>query len=465
MSANERYIAAPGLACFIIVVWLFLTLKSRDQQIPFIDAGMFCALATLAYTIYPLINFWVNGFQFGFLSDNRLVQYNPSSAEMGIFHIRHVLYLFSFVFFYSVFRCKGTVEVGKMKLPGGSTQLVVVLFFLFFTAYFLILQMATGINYNSSYDPEVFANRVSAFANTPLIILQISGKLGGILFLFKLGVLFIVISRCRQKKWFVILLIWIAVEIILTFAIKGSRTGLVLFLISTALFYHKIIKPLSVKFLITSGATLFVFFIFLGLYRAYIDFTSLQSDLSQAEGGIFSRNNEFQSLLGTAYDVSMMKKSGVNLPWYLYINDFMAILPPQQFLPFEKVSASEWYLRQIGKSGTGQGFMWGIISQAIVGLDWIELVIRGAILGFILARIHRWYIKHQSGFLETLLYIFLCIKVYYTFRDTTLSLLSNFVWEVIPFYILLRLGKSILISSSQIELNKRAISSNTPTNK
>jgi hypothetical protein len=143
----------------------------------------------------------------------------------------------------------------------------------------------------------------------------------------------------------------------------------------------------------------------------------------------------------------------------------MAILPPQQFLPFEKVSASEWYLRQIGKSGTGQGFMWGIISQAIVGLDWIELVIRGAILGFILARIHRWYIKHQSGFLETLLYIFLCIKVYYTFRDTTLSLLSNFVWEVIPFYILLRLGKSILISSSQIELNKRAISSNTPTNK
>src|SRR5665811_1192625 len=85
MSADAQYIAAPGLACFIMVIWLFLSLKNRDQQIPFIDVGMFCALATLVYTIYPLMNYWVNGFQFGFLSDNRLIQYNPSSAEMGIF--------------------------------------------------------------------------------------------------------------------------------------------------------------------------------------------------------------------------------------------------------------------------------------------------------------------------------------------------------------------------------------------
>ncbi len=99
-------------------------------------------------------------------------------------------------------------------------------------------------------------------------------------------------------------------------------------------------------------------------------------------------------------------------------------------------------------SGTGWGGMWGVISQSIVGLDWIELALRGALLGYILARFHRWYLKHQSEFLGTLFYMFLCLKVYYTFRDTTFSLLANFVWEVIPFYIFLGIGVAILARST-----------------
>lgn len=151
-----------------------------------------------------------------------------------------------------------------------------------------------------------------------------------------------------------------------------------------------------------------------------------------------SGTSEFQALLGTAYDVLQRKEAGAVLPWYLYINDFITILPPQQLLPFEKVRASEWYLRELGISGTGVGLMWGVISQSIVGLDWIELALRGAILGYILARFHRWYLKHQSEFVATLLYMFFCLKVYYTFRDTTFSLLANLVWEFIPFYLIMQ---------------------------
>ena len=204
------------------------------------------------------------------------------------------------------------------------------------------------------------------------------------------------------------------------------------------------IKHLSMKLVIITGTLLFLFFIFLGLYRSYIDFASLQTDLSLADAGIFSGGNEFQALLGTAYDVYKRKEAGTVIPWILYINDFITILPPQQFIPFEKVAASEWYLREIGISGTGQGLMWGVVSQSIIGWDWLELALRGAILGYILAQFHRWYLRHQSGFLETLLYMFFCLKVYYTFRDTTFSPLANLVWEVIPFCILLRIGVAIL---------------------
>jgi len=443
-STDERYVLGPGLACIVMVHWLWMTLWDRDQKIPFFDVGFFCALATLVYTVYPLFNYWMDGMQFGPLADNRLRAMNPSPAELGEFHIRHVLYLLSFIAFYSTFRGKGTIEIGKICTTGPAAWQVIFFCFLLLSGYFYILQLTTGADFNASYDPKLYASNLAAYVSMPLLLLQISVKLRGVQFVFKFALLFFVVSRCRQKQWLIFLLLWISAEVLLTVFVKGARSQLVFFVFATVLFYHRMIKPLTIKFLITSGAAFLLVFIFLGLYRAYNNLDELSSALNLSGSGIFSATNEFQSLLGTAYDVYRLKQSGIDLPWYLYFNDIMPILPPHQFLPFEKIVASEWYLSVIGLSGTGQGYMWGVISQSIVGLDWLELAVRGAILGYILARFHRWYLKHQSGFLETLVYVFFCIKIYYTFRDTTFSFLTNFVWEIIPFYILLRVGVGIL---------------------
>lgn len=456
MVPEERYVAMPGVACIILVLWLWMTLWDRDGELPFFDAGMLCALATLIYTVYPLMNYWVDGLQFGVLSDNRMRSYNPEPIEIGVFHLRHLLYLSCFVVAYALFRGRSAMESGNTSVPSQSARHVIVLAFLLLTGYFVFLQMLTGVNYNTSYETGTFSENVAALVNLPLLLLQVSDKLWPILFMFKLALLYIVVSRCRRRRWLVILFVWIAAEILQALFIKGSRTGLVLFLLASALLYHRMIKPLSMKILITSGASLFIFFIFLGLYRLYIDLTSLQADLPQTAASIFSGSNEFQALLGTAYDVLQKKEEGAHLPWYLYINDFSKILPPQQLVPFEKVSASEWYLREVGMSGTGFGFMWGVISQSIIGLDWIELALRGIILGYILALIHRWYLKHQFGFMETIVYMYLCLKVYYTFRDTTFSLLANFIWEIVPFYIVVRFGAAILSSSGRKALRANA---------
>jgi hypothetical protein len=444
MGADARNVMAPGLASVVIVVWLWTTLWDRDQQIPFFDVGVFCALATLVYTVYPLLNYWAEGFQFGLLSDARLRAYNPDPAELGFFHLRHVLYLGSFVGSYSLFRGTGRVELGNVMPPMRSTRQLVLWLFLILTAYFFLLQLATGANFNATYEGEAYSNNLLAFASLPLPLLQISAKLAGTLFLAKLGCLFVVISRCRQRKWLIVLVVWVVAEVAEALILKGSRTGLVLFLMAAALFYHRMIKPLSMKFLLVSGISLLAFFLFLGLYRMYVDLTSMQTDLGQTNAGIVAGPNEFQALLGTAYDVFQRKNSGADLPWYLYINDFITVLPPQQLMPFEKIPASEWYLREIGESGTGVGFMWGVIAQSIVGLDWIELALRGAILGYILGRIHNWYVRHQLGFFPTLLYVYLCLRIYYTFRDTTFSLLADLVWVIIPFYFILRFGAGSL---------------------
>lgn len=444
MTVDQCYVAVPGFTCIILVIWLWMTLWDRDQQLPFFDVGVFCALSTLVYTVYPLMNYWADGLQFGVLSDFRLRSYNPDPFEIGIFHLRHVLYLSSFVIFYSKFRGTGAIGVGKVLLPDNSTRQVIMIFFILLTGYFFLLQILTGVDFNSSYENDTYQRKIASVEALPLFVLQISSKLAGILLLLKLALLFIVVNRCRERRWIVVLLTWVTAEIVLTIIIRGSRTGLVVFLVSAALMYHRMIKSLSIKFLLMSGVSFLMFFIFMGLYREYTDFASLQVDLSRTNAGIFSGGNEFQVLLGTAFDVLQRKNGGAHLPWYLYINDFVDILPPQQFMPFEKVGGPEWYLREIGLSQTGLGLMWGVISQSIVGLDWIELALRGGVLGFVLAKVHVWYLRRQDLFLANIFYVYLCTMAYYTFRDTTGSLLSFVIWGIIPFYILLRMGVSIL---------------------
>lgn len=461
MTSDERFVALPAFLCILGVLWLWMILWSRDNALPFFDVGVFCALATAIYSIYPLVNYWVDGLRFGILADARLIDYDISPRELGAFCFRHVLYLYSFIVAYTVFRRKETLETGSVGVPSGIASKSIIVYFLLFTGYFLVLKIFLGVDFNATYASEVYEKNLTAMLGMPLLLLQISEKLWGILFLFKLALLYLLIGRCRQRKWLFILIAWIVAEILYTFILKGSRTGLVLFLMSSALFYHRMLRPLSHLFLITTGSLVLLFFIFMGLYRSFTDMASMQTALSMANAGIFSGGNEFQALLGTAYDVLQMKKSGAYLPWYLYINDFILVLPPQQIFPFEKVPASEWYLRELGISGQGVGFMWGVISQSIVGLDWFELALRGGVLGYILAGIHRWYSRRQTGFLATLIYVYLCLKIYYTFRDTTFSILANIIWEIIPFILIIKITESVITRMNNAIDNRMYFDTNT----
>ena len=66
-----------------------------------------------------------------------------------------------------------------------------------------------------------------------------------------------------------------------------------------------------------------------------------------------------------------------------FILTIFFIFIPSQFLPFEKLSLSQWYLKVIDQHGRGVGFMFGVISQGVVGGGWFELAVRAAITGAI----------------------------------------------------------------------------------
>jgi hypothetical protein len=444
MPRGPRFVAAPAIACTIITLWAAVTLWDRDRLVPLFDIGFLCVFVTFVYSVYPLLNYWLGGFQFGPLSDSRLATYAPGMEEIGKFHFRHVLYIFCLAASYLWFRGRGQIRSANVEPPPPATQYAVVVLFVALLLFFFVLRLATGITFQSSYEATAFASKIESFSKAPILLLQIAGKLAQIHFALKLALLYIVVSRCRRRGWRIVLGLWLAAEVIQPILMKGQRSGMVFFLLTTLLLYHRLIRPFSFKVLVIFGSVFFALFMFLDFYRSFQNLAALRSDIVTAEAGIFARTNEFQALLGTAYDVAQRKAAGATLPWYLYINDFIDILPPQQLLPFEKVPASEWYLREIGRSGTGEGYMWGVITQSIVGLDWIELALRGSILGILLAWVHRWYRRRQTGFMETFVYMYLCISIFLTFRNTTFSILANVVWELIPFYFITTVSGALL---------------------
>ena len=54
-----------------------------------------------------------------------------------------------------------------------------------------------------------------------------------------------------------------------------------------------------------------------------------------------------------------------------------------------KIDPADWYLEVVGIQGTGQGLMFGVIAQSIIGWGAVELALRGIALGTLFALMHR----------------------------------------------------------------------------
>src|SRR5437588_11332669 len=88
--------------------------------------------------------------------------------------------------------------------------------------------------------------------------------------------------------------------------------------------------------------------------------------------------------------------------------------------------------------------MFGVMAQAVVGLGWIEVVLRAALLGVLAAAFHRWFTRNAHRFWVTLLYLYVTIWIYYTFRATSFWLFHSVVYEFLPVMLVVSLLAVIL---------------------
>ncbi|MEA2235589.1 MAG: hypothetical protein QOC81_313 [Thermoanaerobaculia bacterium] len=440
LKGDDRLLAAPMLAIVVTSSVYMMVMWARDGSPPVFEAGTLCMLAITVYGTLPMVGFLMMRGEWDQFVDGRMHAYSFNAAELGMFGWRYVVYAVSFAVSYLVMRGRKAVKTTVFALPSPATQAAVAVMFI----ALYIFKIALRIVYD--YDPEdySYADPMSAAhsgRDMPYLMQQISHNSLSALFVVQLGVIVLLLSHWRKRWCRYALVMWLGSEVVISAIRLGSRGKVVLLLISAGVLYHRLVKRVSFRTLVVSGSLLLAAFMVAGAIR-----NTRSGDMRKEQAQhILTAANEFQGLFTTAYDIKKRRESGdiTSIPWQVYVSDFYFPIP-SQFLPFEKIDPSSWYIDAIGQTGAGVGYMFGVMSQAAVGLDWIELVLRGVALAMCLALLHRWYVRHSSYFWPTLLYLFISIWAYYTFRASTFYFVYFVVYHFLPVVVATKLLEQVL---------------------
>lgn len=424
LEANDRSIAAPLLVIVDVVVLYLSVLWGRDGVPPVFESGTLCVLATAVYGAVPLLGFLMMHGRWTPDADNRLFAYPFIPSELGVFGWRYVVYLVSFTATYLVIRRTATVGTTPLLLPPMASVASIGVCFAALECYKLGLKAEYGYDLDVSYaDLHLLSD---AIGRMPYVVLQISQHLVAAFLVVQLGVMVLLLSLWRFWPCRALLVAWLGLEAATRVLLMGARTPLVLLLLSVGILYHRFVRPLSFGVLALGGATLVTGFLVLGAVRG-----GQSADLANA----VVSSNEFQGLFVTAFDLYKMNESGMlDVPWQVSAAEVLLLIP-SQVLPFEKIEPGTWYIDVIGQTGQGIGFMYGVISQSVLGLGWMELVLRGMALGASLALLHRWYVSRAAHFWPTVFYAFVTIWTYYTFRWMTFSILFYILYRFVPVFV------------------------------
>ena len=433
VKPDDRAIAAPMLAIAEILLLFLSVLWARDGVPPVFESGTLCMLATALYGIFPLLGFLLMQGQWYRNADSRLFAYAFLPSELGMFGWRYVVYTASFALAYLAVRRDAAVNTTAFEMPRGTATAAIVIILAVLYLYKVAVRIVYGYELDVSYAEGY--RLAAAIGRMPYVVLQFSQNLVAALLVAQQAVMVLLLARWRTWSFRLALVAWIGFEIVSRSLIMGSRTSLVLLLLSAGILYHRLVKPLSFRLLALGGMVLVTGFLFLGVIR---------NGQSVVPDNVIQGSNEFQSLFVTAFDLHKMNEAGrLRVPWQVYLSDAYLCIP-SQVLPFDKLDPSSWYIDVIGQTGLGNGYMFGVLAQTVVGLGWIELVLRGIALAACLAWLHRWYVRRAVYFWPTVFYLFVSIWTYYTFRSTTFYIVYYILYRFVPVFVAAKALEAIL---------------------
>jgi hypothetical protein len=422
---HERLLLNPIALSTAVVSAMVEQFWRRDRQLPVVDVGALCALITLIYAALPAVFYIKSGFQWSSLSEPRLLQMNTTPADVADVLWFVTAYLAAFCAAYLLFRGPGMPGPNLPIRAAEGTGKALISIFALATVYKIGVEHAFGVNLNPS-NTELAASYGTT--QLPLLLGQVTHNVLGIGRIAMLGIIAFVFAR-KDRRFGFVLAMWLLVEAYLTVSKMGSRTNFIILIIAAILSYHRLIKPIGPVLAISTGALLLGGVLGFGYFRDFGD------RVTAAE--FWSAGTEFQALLANGLHVTWAKAHGLltEVPWQIKFNDVILLIP-QQLLPFQKMDLSDWYIQEAGVNNRGLGLMFGVVAQSELGFGLPEIIVRGAVLGAVLAFVHRRCVKHATGLTAFTFYLWLCTSIYYTYRASTFYIMTWAVYRVIPFVLL-----------------------------
>jgi hypothetical protein len=435
-------ILLPMLAIMGVEVVFVRILYKRDGEFEFFDIGVFFSGIVVLYAIFPAITAISNGFVYSALSDGRFFREQPSPGELAPIFWYYVLFLVCFTLAYSHKRGAYRLSDFRPSVPESSVFWILAVCYLFIRLFFVFLR----IHYNIK-DADSYGESYLIFSSLPLFFQQLANHLAGMALTLQLLLMSYMVFNFRKYKS--VILVWLIVEFVtLGLVGVGARSGLFALIFAFLITYHLVVKRLTKRTLALVCFSALAMFVGLGIIRALSD-PSLDEGLS-----LLNSSNEFDSVLANAYDIRDLKAVGETREIYprFYFSDFLNLIP-QQISPFRKLDLADWYVQSfypaLAAKGGGLGF--GVISESILGFGWLDVIWRGALLGWVFAYFQKRLLTFQSSFWTYGFFLWLTVLSYNCFRTGTFVLVPRAVYQFFSVFVLCKMMAWLVGTEGQTE--------------
>jgi hypothetical protein len=243
----------------------------------------------------------------------------------------------------------------------------------------------------------------------------------------------VLMSKWRSRAVRLLLALWIIAASADYVLNPGNRFVLLSVIVAMVLSYDRFVGRLSFTRVAVGGAVLAVAFFAAGFLRGGsslldgpIDPAAVAADARL----FFSINNEFQISYGSIAEIQrhIADRTLPQPPWEFLASEVL-LLVPSQLLPFNKIDPTQWYTDQSDDAGF---FLFGVVAQSLMGLGHLELILRGIVVGLLLALVHNHWQRRPHSLWTNLLYVWLAIMIYNSVRNTSLYLLAPILLRFLP---------------------------------
>jgi oligosaccharide repeat unit polymerase len=419
---NGRDVLAPvvaGLALSAAFLWVLWV--RRYGRVPWFEIGVLYVGVVSVYLAYPLIGFLAIGQHYTPTNDGRLALTQPDASVVAAIGWLYVAHLAGFVAGYLCVRHR--VELRRVSLPRPDAPIFIALL----VGYLLIegYVLALGLFYNTTASTYIESYLVAR--RLPLTLAQLLNHLGGIR--YALAVMLMTALFTRYPRTRLVIAAWLIVSGVATVARLGSRTEFVLLVLSAAVIYDTLVRPIPTRLIAGLGAAGLAGFIFFGIVRD----RGAEAGPSVQTRNPFAYGSEFENLFGNAVHLSVNRSAIPQLPVAFYFTDFAALVP-QQVAPFTKVTPADWYVTTYFPmyAAMGGGLAFGTIAEAVLSGGWLSALLRGLALGCIFAAVYRLHASRPHAFWMFVFYVWLATLCYQSFRNTTFYLVVLCVFRFVP---------------------------------